>query len=128
MYECEICGKHADALYVIDVEGAELSACSGCSEGKDVLEKIGEKEKVRGSRVTGRRKQEEAQEEVVDNYGSIIRKARESMMVDLKTLGEMINEKHSTLLRVEEERMLPNTNLNATINIHLYNKLSIRMR
>ena len=126
MYECEICGKHADALYVIDVEGAELSACRGCSEGKDVLEKIGEIEKVRGGRVTGRRKQEEAQEEVVENYGSKMRKARESMMMDLKTLGERINEKHSTLLRVEEEKMLPNTNLIAKLEKALGIKLTHR--
>ncbi len=124
MYDCEICGKHTETLYVIDVEGAQLSVCAGCARGKNVIDEIGaSQEKVRGSRVVGRRRQE-AEEELVENYGARIRRAREAMKLDLKVLGEMINEKHSTLLRVEEGKMPPNMNLTAKLEKALGIKLT----
>lgn len=122
MYDCEICGKHTETLYVIDVEGAQLSVCAGCSRGKNVIDELGTQEKVRGSRVVGM-KPKEADEELVDGYGMRIRKAREAMKIDIKVLGEMINEKHSTLLRVEEEKMPPNLSLTAKLEKALAIKL-----
>jgi len=124
MYDCEICGKNTETLYVIDVEGAQLSVCAGCSRGKNVIDEIGTQEKVRGGRVVGKRQPVEEEEELVEGYGLRIRKARESMGIDIKVLGEMINEKHSTLLRVEEERMPPNMDLTAKLEKALGIKLN----
>ncbi len=123
MYDCEICGKKTEALYVIDVEGAQLSVCAACSRGKNVVNEIGNGEKVRGSRVIGRPQAEEV-DELVDGYGMMIRRAREAMRIDIKVLGERINEKHSTLLRVEEEKMVPDINLTAKLEKALGIKLS----
>lgn len=109
MFDCEICGKHTESLYVIDVEGAKLSVCANCSRGKEVIDEIDGGEKARKQAIVT--KMVEPEEELVEGYGGKIRKARESMGIDLKVLGEMINEKHSTLLRVEEERMSPNIKL-----------------
>ncbi len=114
MYDCEICGRKTETLYVIDVEGAQLSVCAGCSRGKTVVNEIGNGEKVRGSRVIGRPAAKE-EDELVDGYGMMIRRAREAMKIDIKVLGERINEKHSTLLRVEEEKMVPDINLTAKL-------------
>jgi putative transcription factor len=124
MYDCEICGKHTETLYIIDVEGAQLSVCASCSRGKDVVDEIGTQTKVRGSRVVGKRQPAEEEEELVDGYGLRIRKAREAMGIDIKVLGEMINEKHSTLLRVEEEKMPPNMDLTAKLEKALGIKLT----
>lgn len=121
MYDCEICGKKTETLYVIDVEGAELAVCAGCSRGKNVIDEMGTAEKVRGGRVVGKRQKDE--EELAQGYGMRIRKAREAMGIDLKVLGERINEKHSTLLRVEEERMPPNMDLAAKLEKALGIKL-----
>jgi len=126
MYDCEICGKHTETLYVIDVEGAQLSVCAGCSRGKDVIDEVGTEQKVRGGRVIGGIKPAEEEEELVEGYGMRIRKAREAMGIDIKVLGEMINEKHSTLLRVEQEKMPPNMSLAAKLEKALGIKLSAR--
>lgn len=122
MYDCEICGKKTESLYVIDVEGAELAVCAKCSSGKNIIDEMGGggaplKRKAAAATV-------EAQEVVVDGYGEKIRKAREAMGVPIKVLGEMINEKKSTLLRVEEERMQPSMALAAKLEKALGIKLS----
>ncbi len=124
MYDCEICGKKTEVLYVIDVEGAQLSVCASCSRGNPVIDEIGvHKETVRGKRVFSSRKKLIESDELVDDYGERIRKAREAMKIDLKVLGEMINEKHSTLLRVEEGKMPPDINLTAKLEKALGIKL-----
>ncbi len=125
MYECEICGRRTDTLYVVDVEGAQLSVCARCSTGRSVIDEIGTTEKVRGSKVVGRKPAEE-EEELVQDYGMRIRKAREAMGIDIKVLGELINEKRSTLLRVEEEKMQPTASLTAKLEKALGIKLSER--
>jgi putative transcription factor len=125
MYDCEICGKKTEVLYVIDVEGAQLSVCASCSRGNPVIDEIGiKKETIRGKKVFAGRKQRIEAAELVDDYGERIRKAREGMKIDLKVLGEMINEKHSTLLRVEEGKMPPDINLTAKLEKALGIKLA----
>jgi uncharacterized protein (TIGR00270 family) len=47
------------------------------------------------------------QSELVENYGEEIRKAREALSLPLKVLAERINEKESTLTRIEKQEMLP---------------------
>ena len=124
MYDCEICGKKTEILYVIDVEGAQLSVCASCSHGKPVIDEIGvRRETVRGKRVISTRKRDIEARELVEDYGERIRKAREAMKIDLKVLGEIINEKHSTLLRVEEGKMPPDINLTAKLEKALGVKL-----
>lgn len=125
MYDCEICGRSTETLYVIDVEGAQMSVCAACSRGKNVMDEIGTREKVRGGRIVGR-KRAEPEEELVQGYGAVIRRAREAYGFDLKVLGERINEKHSVLLRVEEERMKPDMNLIAKLEKALGVRLTER--
>ena len=49
--------------------------------------------------------------EVVDNYGEIIKAAREFIGIPAKVLAERINEKLSTMVRVEKGEMLPEDRL-----------------
>ncbi|MCL5008326.1 MAG: multiprotein bridging factor aMBF1 [Candidatus Marsarchaeota archaeon] len=109
MYDCEICGRKTETLYIVDVEGAELTSCAKCSEGKNIIDTIGAEE-VKGAakqRTPGTAVRDVAEEEVVDNFGEEIRKAREAQGLPLSVLAERINEKESTLNRVEHGRMLP---------------------
>lgn len=123
MYDCEICGKQTESLYVIDVEGAQLSVCVRCAKGKNVIDEIGESGEPERHKVASRKEEVEV---IVEGYGEKIRKAREAMGIPLKTLGEMINEKKSTLLRVEEEKMQPNVQLAAKLEKALGIKLNMK--
>ncbi|MEM0201440.1 MAG: multiprotein bridging factor aMBF1 [Candidatus Micrarchaeaceae archaeon] len=107
MYDCEICGKKTESLYIIDVEGAELTTCKKCAEGKNVIEIM--EENINNKKHNPKKSKEETPEvlEIIDNYGDIIRNARESMGVPVKVLAEMINEKESMLIRIEHGRLLP---------------------
>ncbi len=107
MEECEICGKPTDVVYVVEIEGAEMHVCESCAKGKKIIEKISEKPEVI-QRATVAMRQEE---ELIDNYGTAVRKAREKLDMPLKTLAERLNEKESMLRRVEEEKMLPSDEL-----------------
>ncbi len=102
--ECEICGEETDMVYVVEVEGAVMNVCAECAKGKKVVQKI-DLSKKENKEIKQVKKEEE--KEIVDNYGSLIRKAREKLGLPLNVLAERINEKESTLLRIEEEKTLP---------------------
>ena len=124
MYDCEVCGRKANELYIVDVEGVELPVCKRCANGKNVIDIIGNEEKAPSGGAAPRPKEEE--EELIDGYGKEIRKARERLGIPLKVLGELISEKESTLLRVEQERMQPSIKLTRRIEKELGIKLTAK--
>jgi putative transcription factor len=103
--ECEICGKETNIIYVVEVEGAVMNVCAECSKGKKVIEKIDLSRQEK--KVAKAVKEKEKESEVIEHYGEAIRKAREKLGLPLNVLAERINEKASTLLRIEEEKTLP---------------------
>jgi len=103
--ECEICGKETNIIYVVEVEGAVMNVCVECSKGKKVIEKIDLSKQEK--KVAKAVKEKEKESEVIEHYGEAIRKAREKLGLPLNVLAERINEKASTLLRIEEEKTLP---------------------
>lgn len=121
MEECELCGNKTENIFVIDVDGVELRVCTRCAQGKRVIYKkeAGAKAHAGSARnynpgahhaaATHGTRAEDS--EIVEGYGSIIRNARESMQLPIKVLAEMINEKQSLLLRVEQERTRPSQTL-----------------
>lgn len=123
MEECDICGRKAGNLYLIELEGAQMVGCSECSRGAKIIEQLTTAEKVE----IARRPQKVVEEsEVVENYGQKIKRARELMGVPLKVLAEKINEKESTLFRVEAEHMLPGDKLARKIEKELGIKLIVK--
>ena len=103
--ECEICGKETNIIYVVEVEGAVMNVCAECSKGKKVTDKIDLSRQEK--KVAKAVKEKEKESEVIEHYGEAIRKAREKLGLPLNVLAERINEKASTLLRIEEEKTLP---------------------
>jgi len=103
--ECEICGKETNIIYVVEVEGAVMNVCAECSKGKKVIDKIDLSKQEK--KVAKAVKEKEKESEVIEHYGEAIRKAREKLGLPLNVLAERINEKASTLLRIEEEKTLP---------------------
>lgn len=106
MPECEICGKKVDTVYEINFEGAQLLVCEKDARGREVINTFGPRSK---RDVERERTQSSvpAQEELVDNFGEEIRKAREALGLPLRVLAERISEKESTLTRIEKQEMLP---------------------
>jgi len=103
--ECEICGKETNIIYVVEVEGAVMNVCAECSKGKKVIDKIDLSKQEK--KVAKAEKEKEKESEIIEHYGEAIRKAREKLGLPLNVLAERINEKASTLLRIEEEKTLP---------------------
>lgn len=120
MEECEICGRKVENLYLIELEGAQMVACAECSKGAKVIEQLRTSQKVEQAR-RPEKKLEEFQ--IVENYGRTIRRGREMLGLPLKVLAEKINEKESTLFRVENEQMLPGDKLARKIE----HELSVRL-
>ena len=119
MEECELCGAKAGDIYVINVEDVELRVCTKCAKGKKIVAKAVQKNAPKG--FAKENKNEEPQ--LVENYGSVIHDARESMKLPLKVLAEMINEKETLLLRIEQQRTLPSVALTKKLE----KALSIRL-
>lgn len=114
MEECELCGRAMGGIYVVEVEGVELRICAKCANGKRVIrkeepaEKKGKKQ-AQAMQMPRKKRPEEA--DIVDNYSNVIREAREKMDLPLKVLAEMINEKETLLLRIEQNKTVPSVEL-----------------
>ena len=106
MEECELCGAQTKNAYVVNVEDVELRVCAKCAQGKKVLSKPSYKIAAKATRP----KREEDQP-LVENYGKVIRAARDRMDLPLKVLAEMLNEKETLLSRVEQQSTLPTMKL-----------------
>ncbi|MDE1871318.1 MAG: TIGR00270 family protein [Candidatus Micrarchaeota archaeon] len=108
MEECEICGIKAGDIYIVDVEDVELRVCTKCARGKKVVSQVIERPGFGRKRVA---EGNEDEPQLIENYGSAIHSAREAMKIPLKVLAEMLNEKETLLLRIEQQRTLPSVEL-----------------
>ncbi len=123
--ECEICGAEVDTLYEIEVEGTTMLVCSVCAKGKHLTGRVIGANKREDKKSAPQAKRNEKEEtEVIDNYGEVIRKARENLGLPLKVLAEKISEKESTLERVESQKTLPNDKLISKLEKELGIKLT----
>jgi putative transcription factor len=106
--ECEICGRNTDDLYEVNVEGAVMLVCEKCSRGKSVLHTFGrEAKKPAGAAPAASARESEGEEEIVENYGEVIRAAREALGLPIRVLAEKINETESSLARIERQKAPP---------------------
>jgi putative transcription factor len=120
MEECEICGAKTKDIYIVNVEDVELRVCTKCAKGKKIVSKVVEKKQT--GKFFKEKKNEEPQ--LVENYGTVIHSARESMKIPMKVLAEMLNEKETLLLRIEQQRTLPSMQLAKKIEKALGIKLA----
>lgn len=106
MEECEICGKQSRDIYIVNLEGAELRVCTKCAKGKKIVSRVVERVKM-----TAQAARAKKEVQIIDNYGIIIHNARESMRLPIKVLAEMLNEKETLLLRIEQQKTMPSEEL-----------------
>ncbi|MCW4024597.1 MAG: multiprotein bridging factor aMBF1 [Candidatus Bathyarchaeota archaeon] len=125
---CEVCGRkiHSDPIRAI-IEGARLTVCAECSKhGKVILpQEEAEIERKKATAATSiapkrtavpvsmvQKKSSVPQvaitTEVVEDYQTKIRAAREKLGLSHEDLGKKINEKASVLRHIETGKMAPN--------------------
>jgi len=120
MEECELCGAPTKSVYVVNVEDVELRVCAKCAEGKKVIKS--QSYGINVSHTPSKPKREE-DKPLVENYGKVIREARDRMKLPLKVFAEMINEKETLLSRVEQQSTLPTIELTKKLEKALSIKL-----
>ena len=116
---CEMCGIESASLDTRKVSGSVLRLCSSCGEmgsQTSFRESIGHRAYV--AQALEKRKQRERYEDIepeeydlVSNYGSVVRRAREKKGLDHASLASKISEKKSILTSVEAGNMKPNEKL-----------------
>ncbi|MFH8080867.1 MAG: multiprotein-bridging factor 1 family protein [Candidatus Aenigmatarchaeota archaeon] len=117
--ECNICGRK-EATLKIKVEDAIVEVCKNCScYGQVVHEKLVEKPK----KVTSK----EEEFELVENFGKIIKEARERMKLTRKEFAEKIKIKENILKRIESESLKPDEKLARIIEKELEIKILFKM-
>ena len=93
--KCEICGERK-AVKKVNIEGATLWVCEKCGGGLP---------EVKAPKI--KPIQKEVIEEVVENYGSLIRQAMEKEGISEDELAKELGEKLSFLKRVLKQEVLP---------------------
>ncbi len=124
MEKCELCGRKMSTAYIISIENVKLRVCEKCSNDKKVLFIDNGKEKAdSANKYIENNSDNDEIEQIIDDYGETIRRARESMGLSLKVLAELLNEKESFLARIEKQKTTPNSKLieklEKTLNIKL---------
>ena len=136
---CEVCGRkiHSDPVRA-SIEGAKLTVCVECSKhGKVIYEDVPTQQsspsptKSYAHIPVIMRKPPVAQvqisQEVVEDYASKIRVAREKLGLSHEDLGKKINEKASLLRHVETGKMAPNNQLANKLEHVLKIKLMVQI-
>jgi putative transcription factor len=105
---CDICGR-PDARAVILIEGAKMVACGGCMRNGKVLYRLDDdaEEAVDPRSLPIKKSAMEENEELVDGCGTIVKRARERIGVQLAVIAEKISERESYLDAIENGRMKP---------------------
>ncbi len=113
MEECELCGARVRVVHSIEVDGVALGACPRCALGMHALEAPGGLGRQRRTAAAPHASQRgsEAEDELVENYGEEIRRARTALGLPLKVVAERLNEKASYLSRIEAQQTAPNAEL-----------------
>ncbi|MEM3700287.1 MAG: multiprotein bridging factor aMBF1 [Candidatus Bathyarchaeia archaeon] len=121
---CEVCGtKIFGKPYRVIIEGAKLTVCSRCSkhgtivweeEPKPKSATIKTKAIPKPTKMKSQKVPETTVEtslELVENFHTKIRQARERLGLSHEDLGKKINEKVSLLKKIETGKMTPDNRL-----------------
>ena len=105
---CDICGATPIRAQIL-LEGAKLLACGRCAKSGKILHYFRDEEEAeRPHAMSGPPPKSIGQEEeVVEGFGEIIRKARQKKKITIEELGLKIQEKANFLHAIETERLKP---------------------
>jgi putative transcription factor len=108
MGNCEICGKRFENLTKAVVEGVMVDVCNECSRyGKVVPVR---KPLIEPKRVINVKTQS-VYEDIIDDYSSVIKNAREKKGLKQEELAKNVAEKESVIHKIENNSMKPTIKL-----------------
>ncbi|XRO77431.1 multiprotein bridging factor aMBF1 [Methanocaldococcus sp. 10A] len=121
MKMCELCGKLVDKLYKVMIEGSEMQVCKECAKfGKSpkTYSRFGKKTTIigKGTITTNKQvKKPKRKRDIFDtlpmlreDYGDVIREAREKRGLSIEELAKKLKMKASTLQKFERYELEPN--------------------
>lgn len=118
---CELCGNPISGKsYKITIEGVSLTVCEKCymkQISKQKATQSTESPKMESKKVqhpvkkVAPKKSQEVEFEVVEDYATRIRNAREKMGLTLMALSQKVMEKETVLKRIEQGRLRPSLEL-----------------
>jgi putative transcription factor len=131
-----MCGKEVPIAKPMLVEGTKLNLCSNCVKfgdeykGSDPRSNSPVPKSVIEERLQRRERRMQTRDvysvttrELVEDYGKVIRDARESKKMDLDEFAKSILEKRGILARIEANDLVPDdkliVKLEKSLNIHL---------
>ena len=121
--QCDVCGREIiGSPHRVIIEGAKLTTCAECaklgsSEWKPEPKRLKILPKTRSARQFRLRQAKERSRDIredltiIENFGSIIKKARQRSGLSQEDLGRKISEKVSVIRKIEGEKMMPNERL-----------------
>ena len=129
---CEMCGKAGPTL-LAEVEGSELRVCPECANLGTIITREKKKKpqqvkienvlEVRKKRMTPRDVLTGAEWELIRGYGKAIVRARQKMNLTQKEFAEKLNERKSTIAKLESEEFYPDPKLIGKLEHFLHIKL-----
>jgi len=135
--QCELCGKEDKKLTLVRIEGVEMQVCSECAKYGVVPKTYSKKPKSRGiikpnfnnkktTYIRPKRDIFDNLKTIVEDYGNIIKEAREKKGMGIKDLAKKVGIKESTLHKIERNELEPEekyiSRLERELNIVLYEK------
>ena len=114
---CDMCGKKVEVFYEVNVEGSILKLCKECSSYGSIIKRSYSTPKVKKKvnnyiqNRNGPKEKEEAIEVIVEDYGSIIKNAREKLGLKQEDLAKRLNEKESLISHIESGKKEPRIEL-----------------
>ena len=117
--ECEICGKPVSETNTTraKIEGSVVVVCKECAKlgtiQKTPPKPKFQKNKKEKSNVQPKRnyRNDEPSDELIENYNTAVRNAREAKNWSREDLGKKINERVSVINRIESGKMTPDNKL-----------------
>ncbi len=120
---CEMCGKDVPQTRTVIVEGSRLNVCPNCSKFGEDYRANQSGAPISSSVIDQRLEKRErrmktkdiyagtSSTELVDDYGGVIRAAREAKGMDLEQFAASILEKKGTLSKIEANTLIPDDKL-----------------
>ncbi|MEM2742607.1 MAG: multiprotein bridging factor aMBF1 [Candidatus Methanomethylicaceae archaeon] len=122
---CEICGRKISTKPIkIEVDRSTLMVCPKCSRFGTIVKK--ESMKTIKPKKLSKTEVHYDEEEIIENYGEVIRKRREELGISREEFAKKLGEKESVIRRIESNEMYPSQDLISKIERLL--KISLRVK
>jgi len=134
--ECEICGNKSSVLHEVIFQGKRVYACPNCIKKynlsivkrRDKNTKSSPSRKINKKMISYQLTSSIGEEEVIEGYGQIIKKARESLGLTQEDLARELKVKLSYIKKIENERIEPSPDIVKKLEKLLRIKLTTKVK